>query len=97
MIYDSDCHIGGQRIFDDQCNNEVMNGYSPTEGAATERPTEGLRERRRRETQRELSDAAIELFEKHGVTGTTGYHGARKLRSNPGSARRDAVLPRWWC
>ena len=71
MIYDSDCHIGGQRMFDDECNNEVMNGYSPTEGAATERPAEGLRERRRRETQRELSDAAIELFEKHGVTGTT--------------------------
>ncbi|QLD10993.1 TetR/AcrR family transcriptional regulator [Microbacterium oleivorans] len=31
----------------------------------------GLRERRRRETQRELSDAALDLFEERGVHGTT--------------------------
>ncbi len=70
MIYDSDCHIGGQRIFDDQCNNGRMDGHSVAAASAA-RPAEGLRERRRRETQLELSDAAIELFEKHGVSGTT--------------------------
>ena len=31
----------------------------------------GLRERRRRETQREVSDAALELFERKGVAATT--------------------------
>lgn len=31
----------------------------------------GLRERRRQETQRELADAALDLFEHHGVHGTT--------------------------
>lgn len=34
-------------------------------------PALGLRERRRLETQRELSDAALDLFELHGVHGTT--------------------------
>ncbi|SDQ85324.1 TetR family transcriptional regulator [Microbacterium sp. cf332] len=39
---------------------------TPADGHAA-----GLRERRRQETQRELSDAALDLFEQHGVHGTT--------------------------
>lgn len=31
----------------------------------------GLRERRRQETRRDISDAALDLFERHGVAGTT--------------------------
>ncbi|WP_405373728.1 MULTISPECIES: TetR family transcriptional regulator [unclassified Microbacterium] len=46
-------------------------------------PLEGLRERRRRETLRELSDAAIELFEQHGVHRTTVDDIARRAGTSP--------------
>ncbi|MEW1835957.1 TetR family transcriptional regulator [Microbacterium sp. NPDC079995] len=60
-----------------------MDRYSPDEAAPADRPTEGLRERRRRETQRELSDAAIELFEQHGVSGTTVDDIAHRAGTSP--------------
>ncbi|MFI8633818.1 TetR family transcriptional regulator [Microbacterium sp. NPDC077663] len=48
-----------------------MQLHSRDDASEASRPTEGLRERRRRETQRELSDAALELFETRSVSGTT--------------------------
>ncbi|MDD7929250.1 TetR family transcriptional regulator [Microbacterium thalli] len=44
---------------------------SDREDPLADTPPTGLRERRRLETQRELSDAALELFEERGVHGTT--------------------------
>lgn len=46
-------------------------------------PPAGLRERRRLETERELSDAALELFERHGVHGTTVEDIARRAGTSP--------------
>lgn len=40
-------------------------------GNQSQDPQIGLRERRRQETRRELADAALELFEKQGLHGTT--------------------------
>lgn len=62
-------------------------------------PVEGLRERRRRETQRELSDAAIELFEQHGVSKTTVDDIARRAGTSPRTffryfpTKESAILP----
>ncbi len=47
-----------------------MTTEEPRQGSADDAPV-GLRERRRRETEREVSDAAIELFESRGVHATT--------------------------
>lgn len=51
--------------------------------AADEIPVVGLRERRRLETQRELADAALDLFEQHGVHGTTVDDIARRAGTSP--------------
>lgn len=49
-----------------------MTSTTPTDSeSAQNEPALGLRERRRRDTLREVSDAAIELFERKGVQGTT--------------------------
>lgn len=59
----------------------------------------GLRERRRRETYRELSDAAIDLFEQHGVHGTTVDDIARRAGTSQRTffryfaTKEDSVLP----
>lgn len=46
-------------------------------------PPAGLRERRRLETERELSDAALDLFEERGVHGTTVEDIARRAGTSP--------------
>nr|BFE39303.1 hypothetical protein GCM10017544_02590 [Microbacterium imperiale] len=51
------------------CDNSCMERDREDSPAHTH--PAGLRERRRLETQRELSDAALELFEERGVHGTT--------------------------
>lgn len=58
-----------------------MTIHSPGDDASS--PPEGLRERRRRETERELSDAAIDLFELHGVSGTTVDDIAHRAGTSP--------------
>lgn len=76
-----------------------MNGYSRGDATGEEPAPGGLRERRRRETQRELSDAAIDLFEKHGVGGTTVDDIARRAGTSPRTffryfaTKEAAVLP----
>jgi AcrR family transcriptional regulator len=60
-----------------------MTIHSPGEQSSPGQPAEGLRERRRRETERELSDAAIELFEQHGVSGTTVDDIAHRAGTSP--------------
>lgn len=65
----------------------------------TDAPTPGLRERRRRETLRELSDAALDLFEEQGVHGTTVDDIARRAGTSPRTffryyaTKEAAVLP----
>nr|WP_184219353.1 TetR family transcriptional regulator [Microbacterium marinum] len=61
------------------CKNSSVAPDSITDDAATP----GLRERRRRETLRELSDAALELFEQHGVHGTTVDDIAARAGTSP--------------
>jgi len=51
------------------CDNSCME--SDREDPLADTPPTGLCERRRLETQRELSDAALELFEERGVHGAT--------------------------
>jgi AcrR family transcriptional regulator len=72
----------------------VTHGHEPTDA-----PTSGLRERRRRETLRELSDAALDLFEEQGVHGTTVDDIARRAGTSPRTffryyaTKEAAVLP----
>ncbi|MDJ1114781.1 TetR family transcriptional regulator [Microbacterium dauci] len=62
-------------------------------------PAPGLRERRRRETLRELSDAALDLFEEQGVDGTTVDDITRRAGTSPRTffryyaTKEAAVLP----
>lgn len=50
----------------------VQNGLVSTRAAADDDGAlGGLRERRRRATRKDLADAALDLFERHGVHGTT--------------------------
>ncbi|MCC2031792.1 TetR family transcriptional regulator [Microbacterium sp. BWT-G7] len=64
--YGSLCHVGSE------CKLRLVNEAAAIapESEHVDAPV-GLRERRRRETLREVSDAAIDLFERHGVHGTT--------------------------
>lgn len=57
---------------------DVMDISLPTDDAPV-----GLRERRRRETLRELSDAALDLFERQGLHGTTVDDIARAAGTSP--------------
>lgn len=53
------------------CDTYAMHRDGENDAPIIEEHPAGLRERRRQETQRELSDAALDLFEQHGVHGTT--------------------------
>lgn len=46
-------------------------------------PETALRERRRRQTEREIGDAALDLFERHGIDGTTVDDIARAAGISP--------------
>jgi AcrR family transcriptional regulator len=50
--------------------NAALTACIPYDGDVTH-PEAGLQERRRRQTEREIGDAALRLFEEHGVDGTT--------------------------
>ena len=59
-----------------------MDTGTPHRAALVDEPV-GLRERRRRETQRDISDAALELFESKGVAATTVDEIARAAGISP--------------